>query len=120
MRAIAILSLMLGPSILLFSQAAEEIPANKKSVITSVENHKDRLIEISDQIWGFAELAFEEIESSKVLADYAESQGFQVERGVAEMPTAFIASYGSGSPIIGDYEYKAILPEGPPPIPVKN
>ena len=100
MRPTVILLSVLGFSALI-GQAAEEIPANKQAVITSVENHEERLIEISDQIWGFAELAFEEYESSKVLADYAESQGFQVERGVAEMPTAFIASYGSGSPIIG-------------------
>ena len=47
-----------------------------------------------------AETAFEEYESSKLLADYAEKNGFNVERGVAGMPTAFVATYGSGSPVI--------------------
>jgi aminobenzoyl-glutamate utilization protein B len=42
-----------------------------------------------------------ETKSSKVLADYAQEQGFRVTRGVAEIPTAFIAEYGSGLPIIG-------------------
>lgn len=42
-----------------------------------------------------------ERKSSKLLADYAEAQGFRVTRGVAKIPTAFIAEYGSGSPIIG-------------------
>ena len=79
----------------------QEITANKKAILESVEKHKAELIRISDEIWAHAEIAFEEYESSKVLADYAEAQGFRVERGVAEMPTAFIASYGSGEPIIG-------------------
>jgi aminobenzoyl-glutamate utilization protein B len=39
-----------------------------------------------------------ETKSSKVLADYAQEQGFRVTRGVAEIPTAFIAEYGSGLP----------------------
>jgi aminobenzoyl-glutamate utilization protein B len=49
---------------------------------------------------GFAETAMKETKSSKVLADYAQEQGFRVTR-VAEIPTAFIAEYGSGLPIIG-------------------
>lgn len=78
-----------------------QIPANKKALIQSVERHKAKLIDISDQIWAAAETAFEESKSAKLLADYAEKNGFKVTRGVAEMPTAFIAEYGSGRPIIG-------------------
>ena len=74
---------------------------NKKAVINSVEKHQQELIKLSDQIWGFAEIAMQETQSAKVLADYAELQGFRVQRGVAEIPTAFIAEYGSGLPIIG-------------------
>jgi aminobenzoyl-glutamate utilization protein B len=73
---------------------------SKQAIINSVENHKENLIQISDDIWALAETAFEETESAKILADYAESQGFTVERGVAGMPTAFIATYGSGRPVI--------------------
>jgi len=47
-----------------------------------------------------AETAFEETKSAEILASYAEKQGFNVERGVAGMPTAFVATYGSGSPVI--------------------
>ncbi|GAA0724735.1 M20 family metallopeptidase [Aquimarina litoralis] len=68
--------------------------------MASVEKHQKELIAISDQIWALAETAFEENQSSKLLADYAEKQGFKVERGVAGMPTAFVASYGSGKPVI--------------------
>lgn len=74
---------------------------NKKAVIASVENHQKELIELSDQIWAFAETALLENNSSKALADFAEKQGFKVERGVAGLPTAFVATYGSGKPIIG-------------------
>ena len=73
----------------------------KQAILKSVENHQQELIKLSDEIWGFAETALKEYKSSKVLADYAEAQGFKVERGVAGLPTAFIASYGSGKPIIG-------------------
>ena len=75
--------------------------ANKKQILASVEKHQQELISLSDQVWGFAETAMKETKSSKVLADYAEAQGFKVTRGVAEIPTAFVAEYGSGKPIIG-------------------
>ena len=75
--------------------------ANKNSVLASVEKHQQELIKLSDQVWGFAETAMKETKSSKVLADYAEAQGFKVTRGVADIPTAFIAEFGSGKPIIG-------------------
>ena len=79
---------------------AQKMTANKKAIIASVEKHEKALIDISDQIWALAETAFEETQSAKILADYAEQQGFTVERGVAGMPTAFVATYGSGSPVI--------------------
>jgi aminobenzoyl-glutamate utilization protein B len=82
------------------SLAQDKISKNKQALIASVEKHEANLIEISDQIWALAETAFEEDESSKLLADYAERQGFTVERGVAGMPTAFVATYGSGRPVI--------------------
>jgi len=56
---------------------------------------------ISDAIWEYAELGLQEFESSKLLADTLEAAGFTVERGLAGMPTCFVASYGSGKPVIG-------------------
>jgi aminobenzoyl-glutamate utilization protein B len=81
-----------------FSQA--KLNSTKKAIMASVEKHKANLIQISDEIWGLAETAFEEHQSSKILADYAEAQGFKLERGVAGEPTAFVATYGSGTPVI--------------------
>ena len=83
-----------------FGVSAQKLSKNKKAIIASVEKHEQALIEISNNIWALAETAFEETQSSKILADYAEKQGFNVERGVAGMPTAFVATYGSGSPVI--------------------
>ncbi len=81
----------------------------KEEAVASVEKHRDELINLSNQIWAFAETALRESRSAKLLADYAEKQGFKVERGVAGMPTAFTASYGSGRPIIGILgEYDAL------------
>jgi len=53
-----------------------------------------------DSIWALAETAFEESKSSAVLADYAEKNGMKVTRGVADIPTAFTATFGSGKPVI--------------------
>jgi len=81
----------------------------KEEAVASIEKHKAELINLSDQVWGFAETALLEARSSKLLADYAEKQGFTVERGVAGLPTAFVASYGEGRPIIGVLgEYDAL------------
>lgn len=92
--------LILGFLFLSLGMNAQKISKNKKAVIASVERHEAELIRISDEIWALAETAFEETKSSEILASYAESQGFTVERGVAGMPTAFVATYGSGSPVI--------------------
>src|SRR4029077_19902596 len=93
------------------SASAQKIKPNpnKDAVIKSVEKHQQELVSISDKIWAFAETALKETKSSKELADYAEAQGFAVKRGVAGMPTAFIAEFGSGKPIIGIMgEYDAL------------
>ena len=72
-----------------------------------IETNRDKLISISDQIWAFAEIGLEEYKSSELLAKTLKDAGFTVDMGVAEMPTAFVASYGSGKPVIailGEYD----------------
>jgi len=83
-----------------FLVTGQKLSKNKKAIIASVENHKNALIKISDSIWALAETAFNESGSSKILADYAEKNGLKVTRGVADIPTAFMATYGSGKPVI--------------------
>src|SRR5512133_1851404 len=87
---------------------AKATPA-KRAALHSVEVHAADLTALSDRIWAYAETALREKRSAAALADYAEQQGFKVERGVAGMPTAFIATYGSGRPVIGVMgEYDAL------------
>ncbi|MDG2288085.1 MAG: amidohydrolase, partial [Candidatus Marinimicrobia bacterium] len=74
--------------------ANDDLSSNKKAIEASVKKHEKELIKISDAIWHNAELALEEYKSSKILSDYAEKNGFSIERGVAGMPTAFIATNG--------------------------
>lgn len=83
-----------------FATFAQKMGKNKKAVVDAVESHKNNLIAISDSIWANAEIAFQESKSAEVLARYAEKNGLNVVRGVANIPTAFTATYGSGKPVI--------------------
>jgi len=86
-----------------------DFEATKTEAVENVDRQSGQLIEMSDQIWAFAETALREYQSAELLADYAESQGFEVTRGVAGLPTAFTARYGSGKPVIGIMgEYDAL------------
>ncbi len=88
---------------------AQDVEGLRQVAWRSVENHSEELIGLSDALWGYAELALLETKSAAELADYLEGQGFTVERGVADMPTAFVATYGSGSPVVGILaEYDAL------------
>jgi len=80
-----------------------------KQAIKSVKTNQDLLIDVSDQIWEFAELGLEEFKSSNLLIKTLDEAGFSVKSNVADMPTAFYAEYGKGKPIIGILgEYDAL------------
>ena len=65
--------------------------------------------DISETIWRFAELGLQEFKSSALLIETLEKEGFHVEKGLAGMPTCFVASYGTGKPVIGILaEYDAL------------
>jgi len=92
-----------------YSATEKSLPDLKKEVIRIIDRQTTLLTEVSDAIWEFAETALLEFKSSKLLADILEKKGFSVKREVAELPTAFVASYGSGKPIIGILaEYDAL------------
>lgn len=74
-----------------------------------IENNKNRIIKISDKIWRLAELGLVEFESSALLSNELEKHGFRVKRGIAGMPTAFVAVWGEEKPVIGIMgEYDAL------------
>ena len=81
----------------------------KKRVIGEVEAHRDQLIELSLRIHAHPETAFREEKAAGWLADYLESQGFAVERGICQIATAFRAAYGDGRPRVAFLsEYDAL------------
>lgn len=64
---------------------------------------------ISDAVWSYAELGLQEHKSAALLIRTVEEAGFRVEKGLAGMPTCFVASFGSGKPVIGILvEYDAL------------
>lgn len=72
-----------------------------------IEEKREKLIQVSDKIWSYAEKGFEEYKSAKLLCKTLEEEGFSVETGVGNIETAFIGSFGSGNPIIsflGEYD----------------
>jgi aminobenzoyl-glutamate utilization protein B len=97
-------------SFLLTASSAYAQPSSAKAeALVRVERQRADLVGLSDRVWELAETALREDRSAAVLADHAEQQGFTVERGVAGMPTAFVASYGQGRPVIAIMaEYDAL------------
>src|SRR5262247_1550807 len=73
----------------------------KREAVAEVDKLQKLTQEMVDSIFSFAELGFQEYETSKYVTGILEKNGFKVERGVAGMPTAWVASYGSGKPVIG-------------------
>lgn len=72
-----------------------------------LEPYEKELTELNDPIWDAAELKFREFRSAEAMAGLLERHGFRITRGLAHMPTAFLAEYGTGKPVIailGEYD----------------
>ena len=70
------------------------------AVLAALEARAPGYAGIAKQIWGFAEVGYQETKSSALLQEQLRAAGFTVEAGVAEIPTAFVATWGSGKPVI--------------------
>ena len=98
-----------------------EVSKEKKTVLDWIEENAGKITGLSDQVWGLAEPAFREFKSAKLHCDLLRESGFEVEEGAAGMPTAFVARYGSGKPVIGFYaEYDATPGNSQKPVPYKE
>ena len=75
--------------------------AADRAVLGYLEAGAEEAVAIASDIWGHAELGYLERKSSARLQEYLRAAGFELEAGVAGMPTAFVASYGAGAPVIG-------------------
>ncbi|MFQ6046282.1 MAG: amidohydrolase [Gemmatimonadales bacterium] len=81
----------------------------KDMVRSAIDRQAERYGEIAQQIWDLAEVGYQEERSAGLLQATLQSAGFSIEAGVAGMPTAFIASYGEGEPVVGILaEYDAL------------
>lgn len=80
---------------------AEPLNEEKTAVVASIDAKTDRYVALSRQIWEYAELAFMEHDSSQALQRLLQEEGFSVRAGVAGLPTAFVAEWGEGGPVVG-------------------
>jgi aminobenzoyl-glutamate utilization protein B len=95
--------------LLSFAQQRKDVEKLKDSALEKIDSRGDYYRDIAFQIWNFAEVGYKEEKSSSLLEDVLRAKGFNVETGVAGIPTAFVASYGSGQPVIGILaEYDAL------------
>ncbi|MFC1803934.1 amidohydrolase [Thermoproteota archaeon] len=86
-----------------------------------IDEHKEYLIELSDSIWEYAEVGLMEYKSATLLSNELEKHGFNVCREVSGMPTAFTATWGKGTPVIGiTGEYDALAGISQKKIPYKE
>ena len=69
-------------------------------ILKSIQENKSAYSSVAQQIWSYAEMGYQEEQSSALLRKTLKAEGFEITTGVAEIPTAFIASYGSGGPVI--------------------
>src|SRR5215472_10417088 len=100
---IVIAAFLLGGSASSAQQAGEataKIETFKAAVTDGVEARRKLAQVMTDTVFSFGELAYQEFETSKYLTDLLEKNGFAVERDIAGMPTAWVARWGSGHPII--------------------
>jgi aminobenzoyl-glutamate utilization protein B len=65
-----------------------------------LDQRREAFAEVARQIWGFAEVGYQEHKSSALLQSQLRTAGFEVRSGVAGMPTAFVASWGQGTPVV--------------------
>ncbi|MCX6331338.1 MAG: amidohydrolase [Bacteroidetes bacterium] len=78
-----------------------QLNETKNETITFLNNRYDLDKKTALQIWDFAEVGYKETKSSALHVQHLKEAGFTIETGVAEIPTAFVATYGTGSPVIG-------------------
>lgn len=107
---------LLGITIILFmnvnaqkKNATSKDDLLKSQVAADIQSHYDQYKNTALQIWDYAEMGYKEVRSSALLQKTLQENGFTVEAGIAGIPTAFVATYGSGKPVIAILaEYDAL------------
>ena len=83
------------------AQPVEPVAAIKTQALQDLQGRYADYRQVAQSIWGFAEVGYKEAKSSALLQKTLKDNGFTVQAGVADIPTAFVATYGSGKPVIG-------------------
>ena len=103
------------------SALAQNIDALKQEALRETEAFRLVINEMAIELWNHSETALKESRSAELLIHRLRAAGFTIEEGVADMPTAFVATYGSGSPVIGILaEYDALPGVGNEPVPERR
>ncbi len=98
------LLLVLLPSLSIAQKRAKPAPDPldklKTEAVAAVESRAVQAQQINDMLFSFSELGFQEVESSRYLTTLLEKEGFTIQRGIAGIPTAWLATWGNGKPLI--------------------
>src|SRR3984893_16445093 len=100
-RLAVLMILALRGPISIVGQTPDASSGEHKQIIALVNKNAPQYQQVSKQIWDYAELGYHEQKSSALLQQQLRAAGFKVETPMPDMPTAFVASYGSGQPVIG-------------------
>lgn len=103
MRKIFLATLLVLNTVSFAQKKKTVAPTNeplKTESMKMLDGGYDQYKQVAMQIWEHAELGYKEVKSSALLQETLKKEGFTVEAGVADIPTAFVATYGSGSPVI--------------------
>ena len=80
--------------------SASNVGAETRFVFDYLDRNAPAIASLGDAIFRFAEPGLQEVETVKLMTGILEEHGFAVERGISGFPTAFLATYGSGGPVI--------------------
>jgi aminobenzoyl-glutamate utilization protein B len=94
-------ALTLVLSVAALSAQRPPLADDRAAMLRNIDARRDTYAGVAKEIWGFAEVGYQEQKSSALLQQQLRAAGFQVKAGVADIPTAFVATFGSGQPIIG-------------------
>jgi aminobenzoyl-glutamate utilization protein B len=87
--------------LILAASSTFAVAQTKKQVMDDIQKRQPEYSSMAMDIWNFAEVGYQEYKSSELLQNTLKKEGFTVTAGVAEIPTAFLATFGSGKPVIG-------------------
>src|SRR5262245_25276620 len=99
-RSLLAVIVLVSLSLPVFTKSTNKLDTLKKEAVESVDSMKDFSAQMVDQVFSYGELGFQEFETSRYLIDTLKKNGFQVKEGISGIPTAWVATWGSGKPVI--------------------